>query len=115
MNKTTLNALEESIQKWENIINNKKEDNGPKDCILCILFRIDTHYGISCENCPIAIATLADGCDGSPYEEWYNYCNDKGEDLKIFDDESERLAKIELEFLKSIFNHQKVKNGMDKY
>jgi len=106
MNAATLEALKGSIEKWEKIINNQAEDCGPINCPLCQCFLDD-----ECIKCPVLFVTGTDGCRGTPYEQWYNHHEKNGNGGKfiIFDAESRRLAKAELDFLKSLLPKEKDK------
>lgn len=117
MNKQTLQALEESIQKWEDIINKGIVDFGHKDCALCRIFRKEStnnlmHY-TKCTGCPIKKKTGYNMCIETPYTDWDNYFIDFKHINYITrsvhcvkDKKSRELAQDELNFLNSIFDHQ---------
>ena len=65
MNKTTAEALDKSIDKWWNILVAGGEDQGPRNCALCLKFDAP-----SCKGCPIAQKTGRKWCDESPYDVW---------------------------------------------
>lgn len=67
MNKDTLEALKGSIAKWEGIVSNTAVDMGPWNCDLCQKFL----YPQGCVGCPVLEKTGKTGCNGSPYEEFF--------------------------------------------
>lgn len=85
MDEKTLTALKGSIAKWEGIVAGTMEDNGPDNCPLCKEF-----YHLNCKGCPVATDTAMSGCEGTPY-----YYYEEG-------DESEDIAKAELDYLRSL-------------
>lgn len=112
MNKETLQALKESIQKWEGIINYNNIDDGCDDCPLCVLFLKDEtedeaeHH--ECIKCPVAELVDAEGCSNTPYEEWSNYFYYKKIKIKkVINAETKKLAQDELDFLKSLLPIEK--------
>jgi len=70
--------LELSIQKWEDIVKGKGENEGSENCGLCKRF-YGSVWGFHCHRCPIMKHTGSPFCRGTPY----------------------RNAKAELNFLKS--------------
>lgn len=67
MDGTTLNALKQSIEKWErNAVVETPEDlmMGPDSCPLCQLF-----WRGDCVGCPVMDRTGETYCDGSPYDD----------------------------------------------
>lgn len=70
-NAATLDALRGSIAKWEAIVDGTGEDNGWKNCPLCLLFNnrsgeITNKY---CRGCPVADAGHT-RCDHTPYADF---------------------------------------------
>lgn len=77
--------LEVAIQKWQDIVDGKGEDNDSKNCALC-------YTAEDCEDCPVVTRGGGmSGCDGTPYVKY-----DPG------DENAREMAKEELEFLKSL-------------
>lgn len=96
MNTDTLKALKGSIAKWERIVAALDSDRGVYNCPLCTLFH-PMMGGAGCKRgCPVAAATGQENCCGTPYEE---YCELREESDCWNEDELERLAQAELEFL----------------
>ena len=96
MDSNTLQALQESIIKWEkNYANPLQAKIGSKDCPLCQMFNAPGENN-PCKGCPINDVTN-DGCYNTPYEEFYYASKDSPTEpiLKM-------LAHKELEFLKSL-------------
>ena len=62
MDEPTLTALEDSIQKWEDIVAGDKIDMGWGDCALC-----DEFLRRCCEGCPVAEHVDREGCRDTPY------------------------------------------------
>ncbi len=103
--KETEAALYGSIVKWEKIVAGNGEDNGVDNCPLCQRFVVNADGDFSgCEGCPVRNATGSSGCEGSPYDEWAYYMDKVRAKMpnKVFDDESRRLAQVELDFLRSL-------------
>jgi len=100
MNKVTLEALNGSIKKWQDIVDGTGEDNGWRNCPLCVMF-LDER---SCDRCPISEAVDDTGCTGTPHEQWEEYQGEKEMVFPraVFDTTSQRLAEEELEFLKGL-------------
>ncbi len=93
-----IEALRQSIKKWENIVYHNAIDGHASDCKLCQLFMIIDKN--TCPDCPIMKKTGKHRCKGSPYENWINYLEEKQSDeYKIIDDHSRELAIDELFFL----------------
>lgn len=67
MNSKTLNALKQSIAKWDDYTQATHRDEvmlGCFSCPLCHLFRVR-----SCTNCPVKKSTGKMGCQETPYED----------------------------------------------
>ncbi len=75
--------LELSIEKWQDIVDGKGENNGGVNCALCEL-----HLFLDCKGCPIFLKTGLTSCGGTPYT-WFIH-------------PSKEAAIAELEFLKSL-------------
>lgn len=93
-------AIQRSIQKWDDIAERGGEDKGTGNCALCKLY-----WGKNCVGCPVAEATGKIHCVGSPYDAWDRH------QIKVHDDPlsptvhcstCRRLARKEREFLKSL-------------
>ena len=96
----TLKALQGSIEKWEKVAAGTEEDKGKFDCPLCHEF-----LNKNCEGCPVAENAKDTNCKGTPYEEWDEHHLIKHGFLhRVVPDcpECFRLAKAELDFLKSL-------------
>lgn len=99
MNKETLEALQGSIRKWENIVAGTEEDEGQRNCPLCQLFCTEESH---CDNCPVAQAVQADYCNATPYATY-----------RIIP--SIKNAKAELDFLKSLLPAQTGEPAMSEF
>ncbi len=99
MNGKTLKALDGSIKKWNDIVNNDGEDDGITNCPLCKVFKSD-----ECTNCPVREKTKQSGCMGSPYSEFYDHHTTQHIKYprRIECKTCKTLAKKELAFLKSL-------------
>lgn len=96
MDSNTLQALQESIIKWEkNYANPLQAKIGSKDCPLCQIFNAPGEYN-ECKGCPINDVTNY-GCYNTPYEEFYYVFTYSPVESKL-----KILARKELEFLKSL-------------
>lgn len=96
MNKKTLKALNESIEKWTRHMNVDLEylDQfylGPEECPLCQLF-----WHNDCQGCPVFERTGLYGCENTPFDDAY-HCAAMN-DLKAF----KKAAQEEVNFLKSL-------------
>jgi hypothetical protein len=102
MNKQTAEALEKSIKKWEDILNNEDVDLGTKNCALCELFH---HY--NCNHCPVKNKSGMTFCNDTPYEKWEIHHEEMHGDPSFTKRQPncpicEKLAKDEIDFLKSL-------------
>jgi hypothetical protein len=109
LSKRQRTALEKSIKKWEGIVDDEEEDEGPADCECCIKYnslksRAETRENC-CKECPVFMVTGKQFCAGSPFEKWEDYMeeNEMGE-WRVFDEYSLELAQAELDFLRNILN-----------
>ena len=93
----TLEALKGSIAKWEAIVAGTGEDHGIDNCHLCKKF-----YYYDCEDCPVAIASGASRCCGTPYEDWDEIVDSRYFPRKVRGPSSKAVAQAELDFLKSL-------------
>ena len=87
--------LELSIEKWQDIVNQKRKNPnfGERNCALC------EEYGKNnCEGCPVYLKTKAIGCANTPYEDYYEEYEYGEKDHKTL----AALAQKELEFLKTL-------------
>jgi len=116
MNSDTLKALEGSIEKWQNIVDDKGMDLGGSNCALCQRFTgNDLHPCVVHENeedaeqCPVSLEVNDASCDNTPYSNWIKH---RGDDACNYEtrhiigvskcDICTQLATEELEFLKSL-------------
>lgn len=93
-------TIQLSIEKWEDIVNHQGIDDGGNDCALC-------HQYILCLKCPIHELAGKFDCRDTPYQKWIKHQINEHPDLifkskKIKCKVCEKLAKEELEFLKSL-------------
>lgn len=96
MDSNTLQALQESIIKWEkNYANPLQAKISSKDCPLCQMFNAPGRNN-PCKGCPINDVTN-DGCYNTPYEEFYYEFTYSPTESNL-----KMLAHKELEFLKSL-------------
>ncbi|MGB1215068.1 MAG: hypothetical protein ACPG4X_17000 [Pikeienuella sp.] len=103
MDERTLQALKDSIAKWEKNARVRKVENATvrvSDCPLCLMFH-SRFFGLGCRGCPVSEATDQIECDGTPYEEANNRLyqwRDDSCDGKPF----RAAARAEVDFLKSL-------------
>jgi len=101
VNKTTLEALKKSIEKWEKIVAEEGEDRGGENCALCELFAED-----ECVGCPVYAKTGKTDCKGTPYKDWHEHQRDHfyelEEPLVVRCPKCKEIAQKEVEFLKSL-------------
>ena len=99
-------ALDISIAKWEYIVEHYYEfdtdrydgsfqDGGPDTCGLCMMF----FYDRDCDGCPVMEATGKPCCYDTPYNEHADATYEKE-----LTEETRRIARKELDFLKSLKN-----------
>jgi len=55
-------ALEGSVQKWQNILDGTGIDEGIENCPLCVMF-----FDQTCVGCPVRERTAQPYCQGTPY------------------------------------------------
>jgi hypothetical protein len=97
-------ALEKSIEHWEKIVIGESYST-TDNCSLCNLFFIN-----DCEGCPIKEKTGQAQCDDSPFREFIKHINLNHKSFipvsnfhyQTYCPECKRLAREELEFLKSL-------------
>ena len=98
-------AIQLSIEKWEDIVNGEGIDEGGFNCALC------KQYFFFCvaddaSKCPIYELTGKVNCDGTPYEKWLNHQRKLHPEAihikRVECNTCKRLAKKELEFLRSL-------------
>ena len=103
-----LEALKDSIHKWERIVAGEWEDMGGDNCALCKRFHGCKHEtdGI----CPVVRASLSRGCANTPWLKWGVHGRSIHKDnlysggFKVYPDcpVCKELAQDELDFLKSL-------------
>lgn len=99
---TLAEAFDISIAKWEFIVQQMREnglvilDGGTNTCGLCMMFRewSDELGDETCGDCPVVLHTGMDGCNETPYEDFYPH--KKTVEQKI------AAAEAELVFLKML-------------
>ena len=99
MNTITLQALQGSIEKWQQIVaSTKAEDQGGRNCPLCDMFWVGC-----CRGCPVSEATGMSLCVGSPYAKWTTHMHSHSRSPSYHRHrgckECLRLAEAELAFL----------------
>ena len=103
----TLTPLQESIAKWQAIVDGTGWDGGSDNCALC-----REYFDDNCEGCPVAEATGDTHCYDSPYDAWRDL-EPPDVEVKTEAGSSERFsrplsekafaaARGELEFLKAL-------------
>lgn len=88
--------LQGSIKKWEDIVAGTGEDRGSQNCPLCQEF-LDN---VDCDGCPVAQRAGIGHCENTPY--WAFYDAAGGLYKKADTPELKALARVELDFLKSL-------------
>lgn len=96
-------ALGDSIFKWRNIVAGHGEDHGARNCALCQMFNCTD----GCAGCPVAEYAGVDGCDNTPYEDWYAFMEENSQNgircvgsvAREHRAEAIALAQSELEYL----------------
>lgn len=94
-----MTPLQQSIAKWQSIVDGTGSDDGIRDCALCAIY-----VNNKCRGCPVFEKTKHIRCGLTPYDTWYNYqqrCRPKSKSkkLRVFDATSLKFARAELEFL----------------
>jgi len=107
MNKKALQALKESIKKWEDIASGKGYDHAINNCKLCEEYNQNDLSSADCLSCPIAQDTRQKYCRGTPYVKFSWYFNSKyinpGPQRNVNGyPEALPLAKEELDYLKGL-------------
>lgn len=101
-----LQGINGSKQKWIEIRDNEGEDLGPKNCDLCKLY-----LKKDCENCPVALYTGQQYCEGTPYEDWASVIDEADHDLPITllavsefmsEEDAKRIVQNEIDFLENL-------------
>lgn len=102
MDDKTLNALKQSIEKWErNAVAETPDDytTGVESCALCRMF-----WRSSCRGCPVSEATGETHCFNSPHsdaayagDDWLHYPSDA-----TLRDAAHAAARAEVAFLRSL-------------
>ena len=103
-------ALELSIEKWKDIINhlfsiehfwefNKALEVANANCALCKVHRSEISSPDDCKHCPVFLFTRKRYCHGTPYSQF-------NKSLENPIGEIRKVARKELEFLKSLRNHE---------
>lgn len=99
MDKDTLRALKDSIEKWRQIERGEMADLASDNCMLCQKFTVGAG---SCRGCPVMERSGCDGCRGTPYTNWV-LAHPPFDDYRVADTpELVRLARAERKFLESL-------------
>ncbi len=69
-----IEALKGSIEKWDGVAKGTVIDRGPHNCPLCKEYR---GVAKACKGCPIEDDTGAEGCLGTPFENWNSHMSHK--------------------------------------
>lgn len=100
-NEETIEAIGESIAKWEGVVKGTIADEGGKNCPLCIL------CVEGCDDCPIYVYAGYQGeCIGTPYHDFVSLAEVEGP--SCFDKKWAKTAKAKeaankmLEFLRML-------------
>lgn len=95
-------ALEKSIKKWQDIVDEKEVDKGTLNCALCEKYRVKG----SCSSCPVSEKSERSECRKTPYEFWIVHQKFKHSyrwsPYKVQCPECKLLAQEELDFLISL-------------
>jgi len=71
MDKETLEALKDAIEKWKNIEEGKGVDEGCDNCPLCNYLRDEETDRIDCQYCPVLTSGKGSMfCGNTPYDKW---------------------------------------------
>ena len=99
-------ALELSIEKWQDIANGTGPDLAIANCALCSVYYETTRRGCQhCGKCPVSLVTHKLYCENSPYANYDRFWKSDEENLK--------WAKAEVEFLKSLRKPKRVREGVN--
>lgn len=67
-NTKVVQAITDSIRKWDNIIHHKGVDQGTLNCSLCRLYNPGSE---TCRSCPVVTVGRGErGCCNTPYQDW---------------------------------------------
>jgi len=90
--------IDESIDKWKDIVYHGGHDYGATDCALCNEYNTD---GNDCVGCPIYKQTGKLHCGKAPYIDWCIYLDseDTGGCRMVYDETSRALANAMLVYL----------------
>ena len=113
MDKLTLEALKDSIEKWRQIERGEMADMGITNCMLCQQYYsapncmlCQQYYSAPkgyCDGCPVSGKTGKRYCEGSPYEQWCYIQAQRKFDIEVADTpELVRIARAERKFLESL-------------
>ena len=112
----TLDAIRGSIQKWSLIVHLNGVDKGIQNCPLCEIFNeIDKDGYSGCPQCPVHTYTGDHFCESTPYQAWYDHCQEVHKDYDydnhhtIRCPECRTLAQKELMFLQEVLEWYKEK------
>ena len=98
MDAKTLEALQDSILKWEKIVAGTGEDRGADNCALCQMFNLGRPMADRCQGCPVHAHTGKQFCRGTPLDDRDETTNAERE---------MELAIEELDFLRSLLPPEK--------
>lgn len=94
-------ALQDSIDKWRQIVAGTETDEGTENCALCRKFHAD-YTGLDeecCVGCPVMAATGEKTCQNSPHIAWCEHTAECEHEDTDTCNECLRLALAELNFL----------------
>ena len=105
MYKTTLRALEKSIEHWKRLATGNAGEHESifgSSCALCSLF-VDcyTDKGDNCSGCPVSKRTGLSMCNDTPWSAVRN-AFDPTHEFSMFTKEFQDAAKVQLKFLRSL-------------
>lgn len=107
LDQKTLDALDKSIQHWQNYADGKGEKECypvVSNCALCAIF-----YDADCRGCPIKETTGVFRCANSPYREAIENLRENQGQHDYLRPEFLLAAKKELDFLIEIKNNSELK------
>jgi len=103
-----LKALQGSIAKWKAIAAGEGTDDGCDNCPLCLLFWMNADHGDGCTGCPVFESTGKHLCVDTPYIQWHQATGGGSGHWprRAKTHEHRRLARAEVDFLKSLLPGQ---------
>lgn len=99
MDKKTLKALTESIDKWDAMADGSIQAHpSPDNCPLCQLFNSAEEASLKdCQGCPVFELTHKRYCEDTPYVAFFDSC-----DRFPLNENGKALARTEANFLRAL-------------